>query len=192
MSTIILCMACYLKQPRQSTTVHIFVPAVSGLPSSVEAQIRIKLPRVLQLQSSSLRVADAALWQSGFNWPSHASRYRSSWNIWMHSFKIYGKWSVQANKQASKHTHARAQCSHASVGLTQARPNYWAYTSLEKQILGFLLSYVYDISNVTLTDRSTYQQVMMQYCISITIVQSCTRKCHEFVAVCIVTSVQHE
>ena len=25
---------------------------------------------------------------------------------------------------ASKHTHARAQCSHASVGLTQARPNH--------------------------------------------------------------------
>ena len=28
------------------------------------------------------------------------------------------------SKQTSKHTHARAQCSHASVELTQARPNY--------------------------------------------------------------------
>ena len=27
------------------------------------------------------------------------------------------------SKQASKHTHTRAQCSHASVGLAQARPN---------------------------------------------------------------------
>ena len=36
---------------------------------------------------------------------------------------IYGKWSVQANKQASKHTHARVQWSHASVGLAQALPN---------------------------------------------------------------------
>jgi len=36
---------------------------------------------------------------------------------------IYGKWSVQASKQASKHTHARVQWSHASVGLAQARPN---------------------------------------------------------------------
>ena len=33
--------------------------------------------------------------------------------------KIFGKWSVQA----SKHTHACAQWSHASVGLAQARPN---------------------------------------------------------------------
>ena len=41
----------------------------------------------------------------------------------MRSFEIYGKWSVQASKQTSKHTHARAQCSHASVGLAQARPN---------------------------------------------------------------------
>ena len=31
--------------------------------------------------------------------------------------------SKQAIKQASKHTHARAQCSPASVGLAQARPN---------------------------------------------------------------------
>ena len=31
-----------------------------------------------------------------------------------HSFEIYGKWS---NKKASKHTHARTQCSHTSVGL---------------------------------------------------------------------------
>ena len=29
----------------------------------------------------------------------------------------------QASKQASKHTHARAQCGPASVGLAQARPN---------------------------------------------------------------------
>ena len=111
----------YLKRPRQSTTVHTFVPPVSGLLSSVEAQIRIKLPHVLQLQSSSLWVANAALWQSGLHWPSHASQYRSSWNIWMRSIKIYGKWSVQASKQANIHT--RAQCSHASVGLAQARPN---------------------------------------------------------------------
>ena len=32
--------------------------------------------------------------------------------------------SKQASKQASKHTYSRAQCSHASVGLAQACPNY--------------------------------------------------------------------
>ena len=31
---------------------------------------------------------------------------------------------MATSKQASRHTHARAQCSHPSVGLTQARPNY--------------------------------------------------------------------
>ena len=30
---------------------------------------------------------------------------------------------MAASKQASKHTHARVQCSHASVGLAQAHPN---------------------------------------------------------------------
>ena len=38
-------------------------------------------------------------------------------------FSVSGR-SEQASRQASKHTHARAQCSHASVGLAQARPNY--------------------------------------------------------------------
>ena len=57
----------YLKRPRQSTTdsimttVPIFVPPVSGLPSSVQARIRSKLLRGLPLQSYSLWDADAAL-----------------------------------------------------------------------------------------------------------------------------------
>ena len=34
-----------------------------------------------------------------------------------------GNEAKQASKQPSKHTHARAQCSPASVGLAQARPN---------------------------------------------------------------------
>ena len=34
------------------------------------------------------------------------------------------KQAKQASKQASKHTHACAQCSNASVGLAQARPKY--------------------------------------------------------------------
>ena len=33
---------------------------------------------------------------------------------------------MAANRQTCIHTHARAQCSHASVGLVQARPNYQA------------------------------------------------------------------
>ena len=45
--------------------------------------------------------------------------YQSSWNIWMHSFKVYSKWSVHSRT----HTHACAECSHSSVGLAQAHPN---------------------------------------------------------------------
>ena len=30
---------------------------------------------------------------------------------------------MAANRQTDRHTHARVQCSHASVGLAQARPN---------------------------------------------------------------------
>ena len=40
-------------------------------------------------------------------------------------FDIYGKWSVQASKQASidTHTHMRNAVMLVWVGLTQARPN---------------------------------------------------------------------
>ena len=31
---------------------------------------------------------------------------------------------MAANRQRDRHTHARAQWSHASVGLAQAHPNY--------------------------------------------------------------------
>ena len=44
----------------------------------------------------------------------------------MRRFEIYSKWSVQTNQQTNKHTHTRAQCSHASVGLAQARPNEYS------------------------------------------------------------------
>jgi len=36
----------------------------------------------------------------------------------MRSFKIYGIWP-----QTDRHTHNFRKCSHASVGLAQARPN---------------------------------------------------------------------
>ena len=107
-----------------------------------------------QLQSSSLQVADAALQQSGLHWPSHASRYQSSWNIWIRSFKIYGKWSVQA----SKHTHALLQCSHASVGLAQARPNQLQakvvgtqaiHTSIPLEHMKTTMDYVQDLAILT-------------------------------------------
>ena len=37
------------------------------------------------------------------------------------------KFTVSGRSKA-KHTHTRAQCSHASVGLAQARPNYCSYS----------------------------------------------------------------
>ena len=49
----------------------------------------------------------------------------------MRSFKIYGIWP-KASKQASKNTHARAQCSHASVGLAQARSNNILHGCMEQ------------------------------------------------------------
>ena len=45
------------------------------------------------------------------------------WDIFKHALKIYGIWP-QANKYI---TNTLPQCSLASVGLTQARPNYYVY-----------------------------------------------------------------
>ena len=48
------------------------------------------------------------------------ARTRSS--IFVQYFKIFGIWP-QTDIHTYIHTHARAQCNHASVGLAQARPN---------------------------------------------------------------------
>ena len=42
---------------------------------------------------------------------------------------------MAASKQASKHTHVRTQCSPASVGLAQARPNYMAACAENKLVV---------------------------------------------------------
>ena len=56
---------------------------------------------------------------SGLDPPLHAQSYvQSSWNIYMHSFKIYGIWP-----QTDRHTQNFCKFSHPSVGLTHARPN---------------------------------------------------------------------
>jgi len=67
-------------------------------------------------------------------------------------FTVSGQ-SKQASKQASKHSHARMQWSHASVGLAQARPNnccqYW---------LSWLNTCIYSIvyQNVLLCNNNYY------------------------------------
>ena len=102
-----------LPQATQSTTVRIkFVPPVSSLLSSVEAQTRAT-------RASTSVVFAPGLWRC-ILMPSTGihmlhTRYRSSWNIWMRSFKVYGKWSVHS----CIHTRVRN-----AVTLAQARPNY--------------------------------------------------------------------
>ena len=106
------------------TTVHIkLVPPVSSLPLSVEAQTRINLPCVLQLQSSSLRLTDAALWRLFLPLPSqiHDIDLRELFECAHLNFTVSGR---------SIDRYTRAQCSHASVGLTQARPNHGLLTSV--------------------------------------------------------------
>ena len=54
----------------------------------------------------------------------------------MHSFKIFGIWP-QTDRQTDIHAHAHAQCSHASVGLAQARLNYISCCLLPFLLLPF-------------------------------------------------------
>ena len=82
------------------------------------------MPCVLQLQSSQLQVTDAAL--------CHELDLRNIKVRAYLKFLVSGR-SKQAIKQSSKHTHACAQWSHASVGLAQARPNYFSLGALSKR-----------------------------------------------------------
>ena len=98
-------MVCYLKRPTVYTK---FVPpAMSGLPSSVEAQTSATCTSTSVIFGPSPRrcTLTVAL-------PSQASRRRFEC--------AYLKFTVSGR---SIDTHTCAQCSHASVGLAQARPN---------------------------------------------------------------------
>ena len=95
-----------------------FVSPVSGLLLSVETQTSA------MHASTSVVFAPGSRWCTlTVHWPSHASWYRSLWNICVLSLKIYGKWLVRR--------YTCAQCSHTSARLYQARPKklivfWWA------------------------------------------------------------------
>ena len=105
-----------------STTVHIkFVPPVSSLLSLVEAQTRATRASTSVIFAPCLR---CCILMPSTSLASLASTCFMH-NIDLHeifecahlNFTISGR-----SKDSSKHTHAHVQCSHASVGLTQARP----------------------------------------------------------------------
>ena len=94
----------------------------------------------IQLESSSLSLSFTPTLQSGSN-----PLCSLLWNIWIRSFKIYGKY-----------THTSAQCSHTSVGLAQARPNkqlgnknaqlsfdFWAYDVKHSSKNAFAIEFLY-------------------------------------------------
>ena len=95
-------------------------PPVSGLLSSVEVQI------------SATRASASVVFASGpeyctltvvLYWPHMLHIDLHEIFEYAHlKFAVSGR-SKQASKQASIDIHTRAQCSHASVGLAQARPN---------------------------------------------------------------------
>ena len=106
-----------LPEATQSTTVYItFRPPVSGLPSSAEAQISATRASTSVVFTSGPRYCTLTV---AFHWPHmvHVD-LREIFECAHLKFTVSGR-----AKQASIDTHTRAQCSHASMGLTQARPN---------------------------------------------------------------------
>ena len=82
----------------------------------------------IQLKSSSLSLSFMATLQSGFCSVARCLlKYTSAWTFHHREIFKYAhlKFTVSGrSKPTNKHTHTCAQCSHASVGLAQARPNY--------------------------------------------------------------------
>ena len=95
----------------QTTTFHIkFVPSVSILPSSVEAQTSATLALTSVIFTLGPRHCTLTV---ALHWPSHASRCEIFECAHL-KFTVSGQ---------SIDTHMRVQCSRASVGLAQAHPN---------------------------------------------------------------------
>ena len=71
----------------------------------------------------------------------------------MRQFKIYSIW-LQANQQTDRHTRAHAQCSPASVGLAQARPNQYTYLcKLHSKVSSVIWTFtIYTVIKCTILD----------------------------------------
>ena len=97
---------------------------MSGLPSSVEAQTRIKLPRVFQLQSSSLRLRSRSpTLHSSSSFPLHGLHMLHDIDLREIFECAHLKFTVSGRSKHSQiHTHFRNAVT-LSVGLAQARPN---------------------------------------------------------------------
>ena len=118
MSAIYALSAGYLRRPTIDTK---FVPPISGLPSSVEAQTS-----ATRTSTSVVFTPDprrCTLTVALYMYMLHDVDHREIFGCTRLKFTVSG-WSKQASKQASIDTHTCTQCSHASVGLAQARPNY--------------------------------------------------------------------
>ena len=83
--------------------------------------IQLKLSSLLLSFTPILRFGSSPSHSfSRLRWSTHQRGHREIYKKFLSALiGIYGKWSVQASIDA----HTRAQCNHASVGLTQACPN---------------------------------------------------------------------
>ena len=98
-----------LPEATQSTTVHIkFEPLISGLPSLVEAQ------------TSAMCASTSVVFTPG---PQDCTMTVALHML--HDINLREIFECVCMVHRSIHTHTCAQCSHASVGLAQAHPNYW-------------------------------------------------------------------
>ena len=144
---------------------------MSSLSSSVEAQIRIKSPHMHQLQCSLPWVADAALCTVRPHWPTvlHDINLREIFEYAHLKFTVSGR---------CKHTHTRAQCSHASVGLAQARPNdVYTHFAVESNPLCFQKPWLRNVIKCTLNEPVKRTKLMFST-IQLSFVWGSASVCH--------------
>ena len=129
------CRLCMDLPEANSTTVPWFVLSVSSLPLSVMVRSCHACVNLSRLRSSGF----TPMLYSGSS-PSPMRQQaghiactelpedvRSSWNIQMRSFKIFGIWP-----QTDIHTHNFHRCSHARVGLVRLTPVNFSITNVRK------------------------------------------------------------
>ena len=107
---------------------------ISGIYECRSCHAWLALP---EATSTTVHICNAC------EWPTVELFECTSWIIWMHSYKMAASKQASKRKQASKHTHTCAQCSHTSVGLAQARPNKYNWLCTLPQTMK---SYWFDTS----------------------------------------------
>ena len=114
------------------TLTHVDVPHADNRDISSSQTAMATLHRLsFTLESGTSRESCVCVVCQAFTWNKpFTCDIQSPKSVWIHSFEIYSKWSVQTNQQINRHTHTLHNAVTLVWGLLRLTPTTWCVPTL--------------------------------------------------------------